>query len=226
MNDNFNPPAVIGEAIAGESAKIFSEIETIIHQQNTSTFTLAKLLHTVKTKQLYVPRGFDTFRAYAKSLSLKVSKAYYLTRIVECMEIAGVPDATWQPVGIAKLRIITRLDPVEEYEGKLGAVYIKALTESALTIGEDVLMEAVSKIQGKVGDDEDCWLNLRLTRAQRDKTILKAIENMRAQLGTVGEKEGAPVDSSDGRCLELICAEFLSGAPSLEGDDSPANGTI
>jgi len=71
-----NPPAVIGEAIAGQAAKVRIQIDNLIAGVNTSTFDLAELLHEAKAQQYYIAWGHDTFGQYAKSLDLKVSKSY------------------------------------------------------------------------------------------------------------------------------------------------------
>jgi hypothetical protein len=146
-------------------------------------------------------------------------------RIIEAMMIAGVPREVYEPVGIAKLRVIAKLEPTEEYKGKPGATYIKALTETAAEAELDTLKEVVDLLQGKTGDDAVVWLNIAVNKAARDKVIQPAITSAKMQVGTVAtDADGQAKDASDGRALELICAEFLSGAPSQ--DDSPSNGTI
>ena len=70
-----NLPVIVGEAVAGQAAKVKKQINEIIKGVNTSTFTLAELLHEAKAKQYYLAWGHDTFGQYAKSLDLKVTKA-------------------------------------------------------------------------------------------------------------------------------------------------------
>ena len=207
-----NPPAIVGEAVAGEAAKVKKKINEIISGVSKSTFTLAELLHEVKSKQFYTKWNFDTFRAYAKSLDLKVSKSYYLVRIIENMTIAGVPKEVYEPVGIAKLRVIAKLEPTETFEGKPMAAYIKSLTETAKDVEIETLEEAVAHLQGKVGEEERTWLNISVSKSQK-QVIESAFELARKNLGTVGQdSDGVAKDSSDGRCLEIIAAAFNSDA--------------
>ena len=210
--DPFQKPAIVGEVVAGEAAKVKKQINEIIAGVNKSTFTLAELLHKVKANQFYAKWGHETFRAYAKSLDLKVSKSYYLVRIIENMMIAGVPKEVYEPVGIAKLRVIAKLEPTETFEGKPMAAYIKSLTETAKDVEIQTLEEAVAHLQGKVGEEERTWLNISVSKSQK-QVIESAFELARKNLGTVGQdSDGMAKDSSDGRCLEIIAAAFNSDA--------------
>ncbi|PWT76397.1 MAG: hypothetical protein C5B59_06640 [Bacteroidetes bacterium] len=211
-----NPPVIVGEAVAGEAAKVRKQIKEIIAGVNKSQFTLAKLLHKVKTGKLY---NEDTFASYIKTLDLKTTKAYYLVRIVESMQLAGVPEEVYEPVGIAKLRVITKIEPTEEYQGKPGTAYIKAMTETAKEVEMDTLKEAVDHLQGKTGDNAIVWLNVALNKSARDNVVNPAIELAKKNLGTVAQDaEGNAVDSSDGRCLEIICAAFLADTQNTGGE--------
>src|ERR1700676_3599784 len=134
---------IVGEAVAGEAAKVRKQIKDIIAGVNKSTFTLARLLHKVKTNHYF---SEETFGQYAKTLDLKTTKAYYLVRIIDSMIISGVPENVYEPVGIAKLRVIAKLEPTEEYQGKPGATYIKALTETASEVEMETLKEAVAHL--------------------------------------------------------------------------------
>lgn len=212
MNDISNPvPAIVGEAKAGEASKIKKQITEIIQGVNKSTFTLAELLHEVKAKQYYTKWGHETFGQFAHSLDLKVSKSYYLVKIIENMLIAGVPKETYEPVGIAKLRIISKLDPTATYDGKPMTAYIKSLTETAKEVEMDTLKEAVAHLQGQTGDEAIVWLNVAVNKAARDKVIKPAIELAKQNIGTVSQDEdGNAKDASDGRALEIISAAFLA----------------
>lgn len=211
------PPAIVGEVIAGEAAKVKKQINEIIAGVNKSTFTLAELLHKVKSHQYYAKWNFETFGQYAKSLDLKSTKSYYLVRIIENMMIAGVPKEVYEPVGIAKLRVIAKLNPTEKFEDKPMVKYIKSLTETAKDVDIKTLKEAVAHLQGQTGEEERVWLNVSVSKSQR-KVIEGALELARKNLGTVGqESDGTAKDSSDGRCLEIIAAAFNADAENNGG---------
>src|SRR5580698_7360666 len=108
---------IIGEAVAGEAAKVKKQLEGLIANWNRSTFDIAVLLSDVKKNKFFKGYGFDTFLDYAKSLDMKTRKIQYLVRIVDIMDECGVSDDEYRPIGIAKLREITSLD-VTDSEGQ------------------------------------------------------------------------------------------------------------
>src|ERR1035437_7692834 len=107
------PSVIVGEAVAGESAQALKQVTQLVKGISTNTFDLAEALHKVKKNKFYYPK-YDTFGEYAKTLELKLTKAYYLIKLVENMEAAGVSRAEYEPVGITKLRMLSRLDRSEE----------------------------------------------------------------------------------------------------------------
>jgi hypothetical protein len=215
--ENMNPPEVVGEAVAGQAAKVRTQIDTLIAGVNTSTFDLAELLHEAKSQQYYIAWGHDTFGQYAKSLDLKVSKSYYLVRIVENMQAAGLTREQYEPLGIAKLRVISKVDLIEDgkpvmYNDLPMTDYIYELVR---TMAKDMSLEDVTQVieqlQGKTGDDTMVWLNISMKKAARDNVVLPAIEVAKLHLGTSGvDADGKAKDASDGRAVEVICADFMS----------------
>jgi len=212
-----NTPTIIGEAVAGQAAKIFTEINNLIAGVNTSTFDLAERLHEVKVNQYYITLGHETFGSYAKSLDLKVSKSYYLVRIVENMTTAGLARAQYEPLGIAKLRVISKVNLIENDElvmyNDLPMIdYIHEwVTSTAKDMSLKDVEQVVDKLQGKTGDEAMVWLNISLKKTARDNTVLPAIETAKLHLGTSGtDADGKAIDASDGRALEIICADFMS----------------
>ena len=209
---------IVGEAVAGQAAKVLSAINKLIAGVNTSTFDLAEGLHEAKSNKYYLSLGFDTFGQYAKSLDLKVTKSYYLVRIVEVMTDAKVTRSEYEPVGIAKLRLISKLDvldkdgkPIEYGEGVMMGDLVKSLVKDAPTIDPEEVAQVVAKLQGKTGDDEMVWLNIAVKRIVREKTILPALTLAKLHHGSVAtDAEGISKDASDGQALEDVCSDYLS----------------
>src|ERR1017187_11032932 len=100
-----NVAPIVGEAVAGEAAQTLSEVKKLVKGLSVNTFDLAEKLHKVMSKKFYAPKH-NTFGEYAKTLDLKLSKAYYLTKLVEVMTACDIPRAVYEPVGIAKLRVV------------------------------------------------------------------------------------------------------------------------
>jgi hypothetical protein len=217
-----NPPAIVGEAVAGQAAKVTAEINAIISNVNAGTFDLIPLLHEAKSKQYYLPLGFDTFGQYAKSLDLKVTKSYYLAKIGEVMDGASITRAEYEPLGIAKLRVIARLDLYDK-EGKAltynngeGDEFTRAeCVQSLVSTGKDTSLEdiekVVAKLQGKTGDDEMVWVNIVVKKVVREQVIDPALSLAKMNIGTTGtDSDGVAIEASDGRALEVLAAEYLA----------------
>jgi hypothetical protein len=229
MPDTLNTvPAVVGEAVAGQATKVLAQIYDIIKDTNKHTFDLGELLYEAKKNKYFLKLGFDTFGDYGKSLDLKITKLYYLAKIAETMEGAGVSRVEYEPVGTAKLRLIAKINLFDKegnavmYGDLTMAECVKGLVEKAKDLSLEEVQQVVEKLRGKTGDDAIVWLNIGVTKAARE-IVRQAIELMKLNIGTVAQDEdGKHVDASDGRAIELICADYLSGAPEAKTLDAPA----
>lgn len=213
---------IVGEVEAGRAVTVRRQINKLISQANASTFDLAELLHEAKAKIYYTGWGFETFPKYAKSLDIKYTKSYYLVRIVENMQAAGLSRPEYEPVGLGKLRIISRLKPEDEYKGTPVSLLIRELTLKAKQMSlEEVALE-VDTIMGMTEDESMVWWNVKLKKLARENVILPAIARMKKFIGTQPseEDEGQQAEVSDGRALEMICANFLAD-PNYEVPETP-----
>jgi len=229
------PAPIVGEAVAGQATKVLAQIYDIIKDTNKHTFDLGELLYEAKKNKYFLKLGFDTFGDYGKSLDLKITKLYYLA---ETMEGAGVPRAKYEPLGTAKLRLIAKINLFDK-EGKAimypsqnpdddltMAECVKGLVEKAKNLSLEEVQQIVEKLRGKTGDDAIVWLNIGITKAARE-IVRKAIEIMKLCIGTVAQDEdGKHVDASDGRAIELICADYLSGAPEAKTIEGEITGAV
>src|ERR1019366_2752105 len=112
------PVAIVGDAVAGEAAATLKQVKSLIKVLSSNTFDLAEALHRVKQNKYYSPK-YLTFAEYVKDLDIKISRVYYLVKLVEVMNAVGVPREAYEPVGIAKLRSICRLDLIEDGQPKM-----------------------------------------------------------------------------------------------------------
>ena len=225
-------PAIVGEAVAGQATKVLAQIYDIIKDTNKHTFDLGELLYEVKKNKYYLKLGFDTFSSYGKSLDLRITKLYYLSKIAETAEGAGIPRSVYEPVGTAKLRLISKIDLFDKdgkavmYGDLTMAECVKGLVEKAKDLSLEEVQQVVEKLRGKTGDDAIVWLNIGITKAARE-IVRQAIELMKLNIGTVGQDEdGKHVDASDGRAIELICADYLSGAPETKTIEGEITGAV
>jgi hypothetical protein len=196
---------IVGEAEAGQAAKVRKQLNALIKNLGTSTFDIMDLLHQIKEQKLFSPK-YNTFAEFAKTLDLKVTKSYYLVKIREVMNAAGVPRETYEPIGLSKLRAISRLDVTKEEELAL----VKGLVVEAPNQPLENIKALVAAGQGLTGEDSLVWLNISLKHSARE-VVRKAIAAAKKDIGSVSkDDEGISKDATDGAAIEAIALDFLS----------------
>lgn len=213
-----NPPAIYGDAVAGqEDKKVRSALENLINTVNKSNFDIAELLHTVKSKGYFMAWGYTTFKDYSATLNLKDRKVQYLTKIVETFAAVGVDRKEYEPLGIARCREISSLDPSAIWtnpESKLETPmkeFIVGFVEKGEEIDMDTLKQHVRTLKGFVGENDLTWINICIKRSVLDNTIRPALELAKNFIGSVAkDSEGISQDASDGTALEMIAVEYLN----------------
>jgi len=214
---------IVGAVEPGERAEVTRALKRLIKQVNTNLFDIAELLFKAKTRHLYTE---PTFIEYAVGLGLKKRKAQYLERIAEIMAGAGIERAEYEPIGIAKLRVITRLSAVNDdgtpavytnpvtNESHPMVEYIVGITEQAMA-GRDIkdIEKDVRILKGEVGENDMVWRNFRLPRLVDENTIAPALEKAAVNIGTVATDEnGVAKEVQDWRKLEVVCVEYVNDA--------------
>ena len=203
---------IVGEAEAGEAAKVRGALTKAIRQVNVSTFDIIELVHKVQSKRMYTT---PTFYEYLKTLDFKVQKLKYLARIGEFMERAEISRAEAENIGVTKMRAISRLDPATTYTNPVTneAVpmieYINALLAAAPTTTSDKLEENIRILKGEVGENDMTWLNIRVSRLTKTNVIDVAFSKAATNIGDIGtDKDGIAIKPSDARKLEIICVAY------------------
>lgn len=221
---------IVGEALAGEAAQALKEVKQLVKNLSVNTFDLAGALHKVRKNKFYAPK-FSTFAEYANSLDIKPSKCYYLVKLVAAMEQCGIPRNIYEPLGIAKLRVITRLEVTDNegkdtlFEGVPVKLLVKDMIEKADTWDTEALELRVKQIQGLVGDNASAgWVNFPVTFAQRAKWE-EAVALALKHIGSVGKDEntGQYKDASLGAAAEIIAVNFLLDPNYAEDEDEIPN---
>jgi hypothetical protein len=210
-----NVPAIVGQVVAGESAKTRKALEQLIKKVNSSAFDIAELLYKVKKNGFY--EGFTTFQEYVKTLEIKPRKAQYLTRIASVMDEMGIPRETYEPLGTAKMREITSLNvndtwvnPETKDETPMKA-FIQGLVDKGKDMPLEEIKQHVKTLKGLVGEEAMGWLHLYMKEQAIDKVARPALELAKAQIGSVGkDDEGVSKDASDGAAAEMVFAAFLA----------------
>jgi hypothetical protein len=210
----------VGEAVAGQSAKVRKQLEQLIASVNSSAFDIGELLYTVKKNGYY--NDFNTFAEFTKSLDIKQRKAQYLTRIVEVMSEIGIPRDKYQPLGIAKLREIASLDingtwtnPNTEEGTESVPIPIKSFVVGFVDKGSEMSLEEIKNhvktLKGLIGSEAMSFIHLYVKQSALDNTIKPALQLAKKVLGSAKkDDEGISQDYSDGSAAEMIFADWLS----------------
>jgi hypothetical protein len=218
---------VVGEQEAGRAASVKRAINKLISGVNTSTFDLAEKLYEVKTNQYFTAYGYESFSKFVKDLNgLKYSKGFYLTRIVDLMKGAALERDAYEPVGLTKLRAISKLSLEGEFAGVPMPLVVRELTLKAAAMDYEQVVEEVNKILGLTEDESMVWLNFSVKKSVRDLVILPAIELAIKHMPSSQkvDDEGNHVDPSNGAAMECICANFLADENfNTEEDTTPLN---
>lgn len=207
---------LVGEAVAGESAKTRAVLESLIANIDKQTFDVAELLHEVQSKGLYAP-DFNTYKEYTRSLKLKDRKAEYLPKIVKVMEQVGFKRSEYEPLGIGRLREITSLDPEGTWTNpETGEIiplkpFIIGFVQKGEELDFEELKAHVRLLKGLVGENDLTFLNLCYQRKVMDETVRPGIEKVKAHYGSVGkDDDGISQDITDSKAVEMALVEILS----------------
>jgi len=204
---------VVGDAEAGRAASVKRAINKLIHGVNQSTFDLAENLYEVKTNQYFTAYGYESFSKFVKDLKgLKYSKGFYLTKIVSLMKGAALEREQYEPAGLTKLRVISKLSLEGEFNGVPMPLVVRELTLKAAAMDYEQVVEEVNKILGLTEDESMVWLNFSVKKSVRDLVIIPAIELAIKHMpeSQKVDDEGNHSDPSKGAAMECICANFLA----------------
>ena len=206
---------IVGEVEAGRAARIKKDVLKLIKGVSASSFDLADLLYEIKSNNFHAGYGFTSFSQYLKSLSeqgLKYSRAYYLYRVAENGASAGLKREEYEPVGLTKLRLISRLKPAGEFNGVPMVMIIRELTLKALTMTPEEVSFEVDTILGLTDDESMVWVNLKVKKSAREDVIKPAIALAKKHCpeSQLVDESGVVTEMSDGAAVEVICANFLA----------------
>lgn len=215
MSRPLTPSVIVGEVEAGAAIRARQELEALIESANKSNFDIGELCHRIKSRGYFYP--YTTFQEFSRTLKIKPRKVQYLTRMAAVFDQVGITRDVYEPLGIARCREITSLDPNIEWvnpETKVitpVAQFIQGFVEKGEEIEIDDLKRHVRTIKGFVGDNDLCWVNICLTRSVLENTWKPAVEKAKALIGSVSkDDEGISHDASDGAAAEILATNFLN----------------
>lgn len=216
---------IVGDVEAGRAAAVKRQVSKLIKGVSSSSFDLADLLYEVKKNNFHAGYGFTSFSQYLKSLSeqgMKYSKAYYLYRVTENGFDAGLTRPEYEPVGLTKLRLITRLKSAGEFNGIPMPLVIRELTLKAATMTPEEVQFEVDTILGMTDDESMVWINFKVKKLARENVIKPAIALIKKHTpeSQLVDDEGNVTEMSDGAALEMLAANILAD-PNYNTEESP-----
>jgi hypothetical protein len=220
------PTVIVGTVVAGEANKAKKQLETLIKTIDQSNFDIADLCYNIKKKGFFHP--FTTFQDYYKTLKIKPRKIQYLTKMAEVMHAVGIDRSVYEPLGIARMREITSLDPDATWINPNTKAetpmkeFIVGFVEAGESITTEQLKQNVKTLKGLTGENDIVWWNLPFTRSAFENTIMPAVELTQATIGSVGkDDEGVSKDASPSTVVEAWAADVLAD-PSNNADQLAA----
>jgi hypothetical protein len=193
-----------------------SEVKTklLAIKDNTETGYLDQcdLLREAQEGKYAEVWGYATFTEWieqASGLGMSARQAYYSIKISKTANALGLSRAQLKAVQISNMKVIFGLD-VKQHEAAM-----RELMEEAPGLS---LKEVTSKVQALKGEPESQFFSLKLEQAVYEN-VMAAFELVRKNHGSV-DANGDPVDITDSKCLELICAEYMNDANNYEEDEA------
>ena len=118
----------------------------------------------------------------------------------------------YEPVGVTKLRIISRLKPAGEYNGVPMPLVIRELTLKALNMTAEEVQFEVDTIEGKTEDESMVWMNFKVKKMGRENVIKPALALCKKNCpeSQLVDEDGHVKEMSDGAALEMMAANILA----------------
>jgi hypothetical protein len=193
-------------AVASNRAE---EVLNTIRQKKTSLLdellTLGELLSEAKRDNHPQQLGYDNYGAWleATGLDLKERQSYYLIGIVDKAKTLDIPRQKLLASKMSKLKEIFTLNP--ETQGDA----IRELVDKSVSLKLEEIQDAVQNKKGQEGQERFTWRNFKVSESVAETVVDPAVERCKAEYGdTIDSQTGEVRDISDGRALELICADF------------------
>lgn len=184
--------------------EVFAQARQIKANLIDNLLFLGELLSEAKRDEHYVVLGHGSFRSWLEAAELDMSEtqAYYLARIVDKARQLGIPREQLAASKISKLKEIFTLDSETQ------ADQIKQLVSDSSHLDLNQIREQVQAARVDDGEERLTWRNFRLTESQA-AIVDQAVNRVKEEYGnTIDSETQELVDISDGRAMELICADF------------------
>jgi hypothetical protein len=173
-------------------------------------FDLAELLKESKDGAFHLHWGFSRFEDWVEKgsgLDISARTAFYLINIVEKARELGISRDKYTGVKISKLKAIFSLDAKKHGEE------IRLLLETADSKSLEEIQSEVWKIKTDGKGEEFAYITIKVPKSVKEDVVDLAFEEVRRIYGDIVDEETGEVkEATPGKCLELICVEFIQDA--------------
>jgi hypothetical protein len=196
--------------LAARATIVLAEILKIRDGLFTKMFDLADLLTEAHHSGLHHHWGYSRFEDWVEEgsgLDISARTAFYLINIVEKAKELGIPRESYVGVKISKLKAIFSLDSKKHSEA------IKLLLATADHQSLEDIQTEVWRIKTDGQGEEYAYITIRIPKSVKEDIVDLAFEEVRRIYGEIEDKEtGELKEATPGKCLELICVEFIQDA--------------
>lgn len=192
------------------ASEVRTKLLSIKDQAESDFFDMGDLLREAQEGAYAEMWGYNTFSAWIEQgsgLDLSTRQAHYLIRLSKTASVLGLTRTQLRKVKISSLKEIMSLDVTEFAE------QIRELIDVAPTLS---LAEVKARVQALKGLEGVVYFTLKLEKDVKE-VVDEALELARKNAGS-DVVDGEVKDISDSRCVELICAEYLTN-PNNQGEE-------
>lgn len=199
----------LADTVRERITEVLSQLQGLKSNIVSSSLIMGDLLLEVKQNNYHIIAGYSDFQSWldASRLDIKISQAYYLMRIVSKANALDIPRSQLEACNITALKEIASLDVDKQ------ADEIRTLVEEAAGASGSEVENKVNAIKVANGQEIYTLKGFRIPNSVLEGVVEPAIEQVRMQYGqTIDGETGEYIEISDGKALEMICADFLAGS--------------
>jgi hypothetical protein len=197
-------PATPDAQVLDRATAVQEQLRSLKGEINNNFFELCDLLSEAHAGAYHTLYGFSQFGDWIEQgsgLDLSARQGFYYVQIAKKARQLGLTREDLLKSGISKLKKIFSLDPLEFGDE------IKQLLAAGETESLSVIEAKVQALRKQAGKPSYKTLHIRI-EADVEPIVDEAFELARRNYGSIVQ-DGEIDDVSDGKCLELISAEYI-----------------
>jgi hypothetical protein len=198
----------VADTMRERASEVLSQLKSLKSSLVVNLLHMGDLLLEVKQNNYHLILGHSDFQSWLDNsgLDIKIAHAYDLMRVVSKAKAVGIERPQLEQCNISALKEIMRLSPDTE------ADKIKELVDYAKDHKVSETKKLVDQIKIDKGEELYTLKAFRISNDVLENVVEPAIEKFHLDYGQVINSEtNEVVEPSDGKFLEIACAEYLGG---------------